>query len=62
MCIRDRYERGIHYEIMMVPNIVNITYGRGVGYIFEEETFDESVTEISATKIRKKMREEGDLD
>jgi uncharacterized protein (DUF488 family) len=47
---------------MMVPNIVNITYGRGVGYVFEEETFDESVTEISATKIRKKMREEGDLD
>ena len=58
----DGYERGIHYEIMMVPNIVNITYGRGVGYVFEEETFDESVTKISATKIRKKMREEGDLD
>ena len=60
--IDDGYRRGIHYEIMMVPNIVNITYGRGVGYVFEEETFDESVTEISATKIRKKMREEGDLD
>ena len=59
---RDEFERGVHYEIMMVPNIVNITYGRGVGYVFEEETFDESVTEISATKIRKKMREEGDLD
>ena len=58
----DGYERGIHYEIMMVPNIVNITYGRGVGYVFEEETFDDSVTKISATKIRKKMREEGDLD
>jgi uncharacterized protein (DUF488 family) len=47
---------------MIVPNIVNITYGRGVGYVFEEETFDESVTRISATKIRKKMREKGDLD
>ena len=58
----DGYERGIHYEIMMVPNIVNITYGRGVGYVFEEETFEDSVTKISATKIRKKMREEGDLD
>ena len=46
---------------MMVPNIVNITYGRGVGYVFEEETFEEAVTQISATKIRKKMREEGDL-
>tara|TARA_B100000886_G_scaffold17517_1_gene11256 strand:+ start:459 stop:851 length:393 start_codon:yes stop_codon:yes gene_type:complete len=60
--IDDGYRRGIHYEIMMVPNIVNITYGRGVGYVFEEEIFDESVTQISATKIRKKMREEGDLD
>ena len=47
---------------MMVPNIVNITYGRGVGYVFEEEVFDESVTDISATKIRKKMREEGNLE
>ncbi|GIS41437.1 MAG: hypothetical protein Ct9H90mP13_12830 [Pseudomonadota bacterium] len=46
---------------MLVPNIVNISYGRGVGYVFEEEVFDDSVSEISATKIRKKMREEGDL-
>ena len=46
---------------MLVPNIVNITYGRGVGYVFDEEVFDESVTEISATKIRQKLREEGKL-
>ena len=60
--LKDGFKRGVHYEIMMVPNIVNITYGRGVGYVFEEEVFDESVTEISATKIRKKMREEGNLE
>ena len=60
--LKDNFERGIHYEIMMVPNIVNITYGRGVGYVFEEETFEEAVTQISATKIRKKMREDGDLE
>ena len=46
----------------LVPNIVNITYGRGVGYVFEEESFDDSISSISATKIRKKMREEGTLD
>ncbi len=57
----DGYRRGVEYEIMLVPNIVNISYGRGVGYVFEEELFDDSVNEISATKIRKKMREEGDL-
>ena len=57
----DGFERGVDYEIMLVPNIVNITYGRGVGYVFEEEIFDEVISEISATKIRKKLREEGKL-
>ena len=57
----DGFERGKQYEIMLVPNIVNITYGRGVGYVFEEESFDESITEISATKIRKDMRDKGKI-
>ena len=35
--------------------------GFGVGYAFDEEVFDKSVTDISATKIRKEMREKGDL-
>jgi len=43
------------FEIQLVPNIVNITYGRDVGYKIEQEQFDESVTSISATKIRKEM-------
>ena len=43
---KDGYERGVHYEIMLVPNIVNITYGRGVGYVFEEEVFEDSIEEI----------------
>jgi len=43
------------YEIQVVPNIVNITYGRDVGYAIEQESFDESVTDISATKIRRSM-------
>ena len=60
--LKDGFKRGQEYEIMLVPNIVNITYGRGVGYTFEEEAFDSSVTEISATKIRQKLREEGKLD
>ena len=60
--LRDGFKRGVEYEIMLVPNIVNITYGRGVGYAFEEEVFDSSVTDISATKIRQKLREEGELD
>jgi hypothetical protein len=43
------------YEIQVVPNIVNITYGRDVGYRIEQETFDEATHAISATKIRKKL-------
>ena len=43
------------YEIQVVPNIVHIGWGRGVGYTSGEETFDESVADISATKIRKEL-------
>jgi hypothetical protein len=43
------------YEIQVVPNIVNITYGRDVGYKIEQETFDDATHAISATKIRKEL-------
>jgi hypothetical protein len=43
------------YEIQLVPNIVNITYGRDVGYKIEQEVFDDATHSISATKIREKM-------
>jgi|TARA_B100000768_G_scaffold25496_1_gene23421 phosphopantetheine adenylyltransferase len=59
---KDGYKKGIEYEIMLVPNVVNITYGRGVGYVFEEEVFEKSITSISATKIRKELRDKGELD
>ena len=58
---KDGYKRKEDYEIMLVPNIVNITYGRGVGYAIEEEEFDKSITEISATKIREEMKKDGKL-
>jgi hypothetical protein len=43
------------YDIIVVPNIVNITYGRDVGYKIEQEVFDDAIHSISATKIRKEM-------
>jgi phosphopantetheine adenylyltransferase len=43
------------YEIQVVPNIVNITYGRDVGYKIEQEVFDDATHAVSATKIRKEM-------
>ena len=58
---KDGFLRGMDYEIMLVPNITNISYGRGVGYAFEEEIFDEATHSISATKIRENLREKGEL-
>ena len=58
---KDGFSRGVDYEIMLVPNITNISYGRGVGYAFEEEIFDEATHSISATKIRENLREKGKL-
>ena len=48
-------------KISLVPNITNICYGRGVGYKIEEIILSKNIQEISATKIRKKMREEGKI-
>tara|TARA_B100000963_G_C22619309_1_gene669047 strand:- start:45 stop:437 length:393 start_codon:yes stop_codon:yes gene_type:complete len=51
-----------HYLIQLVPNITNITYGRGVGYKIEEESFESNIESISATKIRKTLRDEGKIE
>ena len=49
------------FKILLVPNITNICYGRGVGYKIEEIILSEEIQKISATKIRKKLREKGIL-
>jgi len=49
------------YVIIEVPNIIDISYGRGVGYTFTEHDLGKDIHEISATKIRKEMREDGNL-
>ena len=63
--IRDLQNHGythhLDFEILDVPNIINITYGRDVGYKIEQEVFDDAIHDISATKIREQMREEGKL-
>jgi GTPase SAR1 family protein len=43
------------YTVVLVPNIVEIVYGRDVGYKITQETFDAATHAISATKIRKDM-------
>jgi adenylylsulfate kinase len=43
------------YEIQVVPNIVEINYGRDVGYKINKIELPEEIQQISATKIRKDM-------
>lgn len=52
---KEGFESGVDYVIVDVPNIVNITYGRDVGYTIEKEDFDKEILKISATQIRKEM-------
>ena len=52
---------GDRVKVTLVPNITNICYGRGVGYKIEEIVLDEKTQQISATKIRAKMRKDGKL-
>ena len=49
------------FKIILVPNVTNICYGRGVGYKIEEIVLSEKIHQISATKIRAKMRKDGKL-
>ena len=58
---KEGFTYGKEYIIMEVPNIVDISYGRGVGYTFTKHDLGEAIHDISATKIRAQMREEGKL-
>lgn len=57
----DKYEEGIDYIVQHVPNITHITYGRTVGYTIAQEHFDKDVEDVSATKKRKELRDNGEL-
>lgn len=58
---KDGFNYGEEYIIMGVPNIVDISYGRGVGYTFTQHDLGEEIHNISATKIRAQLRAEGKL-
>ena len=48
------------FKIILVPNITNICYGRGVGYKLEEIVLPEEIQD-NTTKIRKQLRDQGKL-
>jgi hypothetical protein len=49
------------YVIIVSPNIIDISYGRDVGYTITEHDLGKDIHNISASKIRKSMRAEGTL-
>jgi len=49
---KAEFKEGTDYIITVVPNIVDITYGRNVGYSITQEHLGEEIEKISATKIR----------
>ena len=43
------------YDVIELPNITNVIYGRDVGYKVEKISLGEDVEKISATEVRKSM-------
>jgi len=58
--LKDLIEEG-RVCITIVPDIESVNYGRGVGYQVIEHIPPADVHEISATKIREKMKKDGKL-
>ena len=48
-------------KVIVIPDICSIEFGRGVGYDIIERIPPQEIGEISATKIREQMRQEGKL-
>lgn len=58
--LEDLIQEG-RVKIIIIPDIESVNYGRGVGYEVIEHAPPEDIKEISATKIRKQLRDEGKL-
>ena len=58
--LKDLIEEG-RIKIIIIPDIESVNYGRGVGYEVIEHVPPTDIHDISATKIREKMRNEGKL-
>ena len=48
-------------QIIVIPDICSVDFGRGVGYDIVEHVPPTEVGEISATKIREQLKAEGKL-
>jgi nicotinamide mononucleotide adenylyltransferase len=48
-------------KVQVIPDIESVNFGRGVGYDIIEHIPPQEVSEISATKIREQLKQEGKL-
>jgi cytidyltransferase-like protein len=48
-------------KVIIIPDIESVNFGRGVGYDIIEHIPPQEVGDISATKIREQLRNEGKL-
>ena len=48
-------------KVIIIPDIDSVNFGRGVGYDVIEHEPPTEVKEISATKIREQLKQEGKL-
>ena len=48
-------------KVIVIPDIESINFGRGVGYDIIEHIPPQEVSDISATKIREQLKQEGKL-
>jgi cytidyltransferase-like protein len=55
------YQNEPRVKVMVIPDICSIEFGRGVGYDIIEHIPPTVIGEISATKIREQLRNEGKL-
>ena len=59
--ITEFYQNEPRVTVMVIPDICSIEFGRGVGYDIIEHVPPTAIGEISATKIREQLRNEGKL-
>jgi cytidyltransferase-like protein len=59
--ITEFYQNESRVKVMVIPDICSIEFGRGVGYDIIEHVPPTAIGEISATKIREQLRNEGKL-
>jgi cytidyltransferase-like protein len=64
LMITEHYKEEIKLgkvKVLIIPDIESVNFGRGVGYDIIEHVVPDDIKNISATKIRENLKQEGKL-